>query len=156
MSAIDSDVTVPVRTRAQGCAGVRDIDKNRPAKRVEKIWNILLYHQMVQGAGSEIRDENLKKHRQSVIHFNSRTNSIHEVWSAVFFLAHLNYCPKGLLCRRASNLSMFVCLCVCVCVCVSVTLSAILETGFGVLHCVYARFFAKMLRKQKMQTRSCR
>ena len=56
VSAIDSDVTVPVRTRAQRSAGVRDIDKNRPAKRVEKSWNILLYHQMVQGAGSEIRD----------------------------------------------------------------------------------------------------
>ena len=36
MSAIDSDVTVPVRTRAQRSAGVRDIDKNRSAKRAEK------------------------------------------------------------------------------------------------------------------------
>ena len=26
-------------------------------------------------------------------------------------------CPKGLLCRRASNLSMFVCLCMCLSVC---------------------------------------
>ena len=36
MSAIDSDVTVPIHMRAQHCAGVWDIDKNRPAKRAEK------------------------------------------------------------------------------------------------------------------------
>ena len=38
----------------------------------------------------------------------------------------------------------------------SVTNDACFETGFAVLHCVYALFFVKMLRKQKMQTRSCR
>ena len=63
VSAIDSNVTVTVRTRAQGCAGVRDIDKNRPAKRADFFLDILLFRQMVQGAGSEIRDENLKKHK---------------------------------------------------------------------------------------------
>ena len=61
MSAIDSDVTVPVRTRAKRSAGVRDIDKNWAAKRAGKFWNILLYHQMVQGAGSEIRIGNVEK-----------------------------------------------------------------------------------------------
>ena len=56
VSAIYSDVTVPVRTRAQRSAGVGDIDKNRPAKRAEKMRDILLYRQKLQGAGSEIRD----------------------------------------------------------------------------------------------------
>ena len=56
VSAIDSEVTVPIHMRAQHCAGVWDIDKNRPAKRTEKMWDILLYRQKLQGAGSEIRD----------------------------------------------------------------------------------------------------